>query len=241
MEAKDFLDNKIEVGSSVIFAQLGYRNLMKGKIKSISEKNVMIEHEKTNTNRITITKQLHNQVIVFNPNLENLRSLIDSYKEDKVLQRIREIQSVPLKVNIIEEQFLTYELSFKFKELGFKKECFGYYESQDKNLVINYDNTIKLTEEQKKRPLLYQQEVTNLNLPQWAIAAPLWQQAIDWLREEKYIEIILFPEQVSENKLRSSGRIIINANYSDTNLNDYYITREQAIKKAIEIMTGKKQ
>lgn len=141
----------------------------------------------------------------------------------------------------IEEQFLTYELSYKLKELGFNDKCIGYYETQEKNLVINYDNTVQLTEEQKKRPLLYQQEITNLNLPQWAIAAPLWQQVIDWLREEKYIEIILIPSELLDTKVRSSGRIIINANYSNIDLNDYYITRIQAIKKAIEIMTGVKQ
>jgi hypothetical protein len=35
------------------------------------------------------------------------------------------------------------------KALGFKKSCLAYYESQDKNLVINFNN-LPLTEEQKK-------------------------------------------------------------------------------------------
>jgi len=67
----DFLGNKLIVGDAVVFVQLGYRNLLCGKIKSISTtgKTVIISHAETNTCS-TETKQSPSQVVKtakFNP------------------------------------------------------------------------------------------------------------------------------------------------------------------------------
>ena len=86
----------------------------------------------------------------------------------------------------MEKEFVPYELSLKLKELGFDSPCFGYYESQDKNLVINYSN-IPLTEEQEKRKGLYLIDNRNSVIPQWAVCAPTFSQAFEWFRETHYI------------------------------------------------------
>ena len=81
----------------------------------------------------------------------------------------------------MKEQFVTYEIALKLKELGFDDPCLAYF-SNDKyhdlhhscenvmegNFVINNYNELK---------------------------TPLWQQVIDWFRDEKFIniEIIRFP------------------------------------------------
>jgi FKBP-type peptidyl-prolyl cis-trans isomerase 2 len=61
--ALDYFGNEIQVGDTVAFMQTNYRNLMSGVISSITEKNVIIDHEPTNVGK-TQTKQFHNQVIV---------------------------------------------------------------------------------------------------------------------------------------------------------------------------------
>jgi phage gp45-like len=62
---KDFLGNDLKIGDDVVFVQLGYRNLLKGKIAKITEKTILIHHDKTNTCS-TKTKQFPEQVIKIN-------------------------------------------------------------------------------------------------------------------------------------------------------------------------------
>ena len=40
----------------------------------------------------------------------------------------------------IEDEFVTYPLALRMKALGFDEPCFGYYETQDENLIINFNN-----------------------------------------------------------------------------------------------------
>ena len=59
---KDFLDNELNVGDEVVFVQLGYRNLLKGRIKSMTAKTLLISHAATNIYS-TETKQTPLQVV----------------------------------------------------------------------------------------------------------------------------------------------------------------------------------
>ena len=45
----DFLGNEVNIGDEVVFMQLQYRSLMKGKIIKMTNKKVYISHEQTNT------------------------------------------------------------------------------------------------------------------------------------------------------------------------------------------------
>ena len=122
----------------------------------------------------------------------------------------------------MKEQFVTYEIALKLKELGFDEECFGWYGSQG---ILN----------QK-----YDLENTTL--------APLWQQVIDWFRE-KYntnIEINRFPNISKWGFVVTDMTIIPKQQTRRENINmslkvadarrfdKYYEAREQAILKAIE-------
>ena len=65
--ATDFFGNEIIIGCEVAFMQTKYRNLRIGKIKSISEKTVLIEHPKSGSGHTGYqdeTRQDHKQVIV---------------------------------------------------------------------------------------------------------------------------------------------------------------------------------
>lgn len=61
---KDFLGRDIHVGSHVVFAQLGYRNFLKGKIVKLTPKTALVEHKATNgCTGLRQTKQFHTQLI----------------------------------------------------------------------------------------------------------------------------------------------------------------------------------
>ena len=60
---KDFLGKEITIGCEVVFVQLGYRNLLVGKVEKITPKTLIIKHKKTNDGN-TETKQFHDQVVV---------------------------------------------------------------------------------------------------------------------------------------------------------------------------------
>lgn len=59
---KDFLGNELFVGDEIVFVQLSYRNLLKGIIKEITPKTILISHAETNTCGIE-TKQFPDQVV----------------------------------------------------------------------------------------------------------------------------------------------------------------------------------
>ena len=67
--AKDFLGKELEVGDHVVFVQLGYRNLMKGKVLKLTPKMVYVKHKETNTGS-TITKQSHEQLVKIEKSLK---------------------------------------------------------------------------------------------------------------------------------------------------------------------------
>lgn len=84
---------------------------------------------------------------------------------------------------IMEKEFIPYELALRMKQLNFDEGCFGYYETVDKNLVINFNN-FPLSEEQQKRAGLYLINNSNSSIPQWAVSAPTFSQAFRWFRKE---------------------------------------------------------
>lgn len=66
----------------------------------------------------------------------------------------------------MKEQFVTYELALKLKNLGFNEDCFAVY----------YDG------------VLHEHGAMNEYLPDKTnCSAPLWQQAFDWFRKEHNI------------------------------------------------------
>ena len=133
----------------------------------------------------------------------------------------------------MKEQFVTYEIALKLKELGFGEECLARYEEYE--LVISQSNLIG------KRKF---------------IQAPLWQQVIDWFRNEKNLEInitqwgvkvyikdILQPPyyifDIETAKQYNDDWIYQSVN-DDLEYKTYEEAREASILKAIEICQNKK-
>ncbi len=69
----------------------------------------------------------------------------------------------------MKEQFVTYEIAKKLKQKGFAEKCFTFY-FKTGNIEGHAEVGMGFTNATKA--------VKNI------VTAPLWQQAIDWLREE---------------------------------------------------------
>jgi hypothetical protein len=81
----------------------------------------------------------------------------------------------------MEKQFVTYEIALMLKEKGFDQPCFGSYYDEGKFSFWNW--TVY-----KDYPYLTKNSVL-INM----IAAPLWQQVIDWLEREHWVDFWAVP------------------------------------------------
>ena len=138
----------------------------------------------------------------------------------------------------MKEQFITYEIALKLKELGFDEECFAWFD-ENKEIRIAPDVYKKWT----SKPL------TNLNIIKVfnidCITAPLYQQVIDWFREKHKIDI--YPEPTYSLTEYSFKVITVHGKskkqeYWDgmgKTYNTYQEAREQAILKMLNAKQGK--
>ena len=126
----------------------------------------------------------------------------------------------------MQEQFVTWDIALKLKELGFNEECFGLFTRNKEFLVKDF-----ITNEEAKEYY-------------GGIATPLWQQAIDWFRE-KHNKIITVYSNASgylwETHDAIGGTQREWSDYSGPNdsgcWDTYEEAREQAILKALELIT----
>ena len=130
----------------------------------------------------------------------------------------------------MKEQFVTYEIALKLKELGFNESCLGYYTITNKGLLYPYN----------MYEYIYRKD--------FLCAAPLWQQVIDWFRDKHHtnIEINRFPNISKWGFIVTDMTIIPKQQTRKENINmslkvtdvrgfdEYFECREQAILKAIE-------
>lgn len=135
----------------------------------------------------------------------------------------------------MKEQFVTYEIALKLKELGFDDICFCIY---NRERSLRFNNMHNPKDRYKNCKLAK----NNGKIP-----APLWQQAIDWLRINGLSIIFRYyiPESYAftiqptfEKYKHISGGIFDRSIYDAPD--GYYIAREQAILKAIELCQNKK-
>jgi hypothetical protein len=147
----------------------------------------------------------------------------------------------------MKKEFTSYKLALKMKKIGFDDQCFGYYESQDKYLVINYNN--QLTEEQTKRPGLYITDNRNSTLPQWAVSAPTYSQAFNWFRDNhRIVSVISFYNNGEEWEDTEYKVTISEFEHFDTHdtfvkseFNDYYKARQRCLEELIKIIESKQK
>lgn len=116
----------------------------------------------------------------------------------------------------MKNQFVTYKIALKLKELGFNEECLGYFRNNTKSFHLGEDTRVQKD----------------------SVLAPLWQQVIDWL-DNKDIHIILyFPQSISGcigiiSTVENSMLLVDEIGTIWKNRIDFY---EAAILKAIEII-----
>jgi len=122
-------------------------------------------------------------------------------------------------------QFVTYEIALALKELGYSEICLGeYYIDKNKRIILSY----KTHYHTKKRN---------------SIQAPLWQQAIDFLREKYDIVINIYANASGylfemHDSAKRGGTHRYDSGFEGPNeggcWNIYPEARKQAILKAIE-------
>ena len=159
----------------------------------------------------------------------------------------------------IKEQFVTYEIALKLKELGFDEECLAYYSKEaiyeDKD--GNKTNFVLLSS--KKMGELVGHGSVNNSLFKWlkennktsgelytlseSVTAPLWQQVIDWLDKNHGLFIHFNKSYTCYNyqiykydNIEDCNDIIVDEFLADLY---YEEAREQAILKAIELCQKK--
>lgn len=127
----------------------------------------------------------------------------------------------------MKEQFVTYEIALKLKELGFDEECLAYF-NNDK-----YRDLICTCENGMDGDFTVHHYSGDVN-------APLWQQVIDWLRENYNIYIWEQPINsfIDDEEELNSCIFIYQRGITDSP--NEYDDKEQAILKAIELCKEKK-
>jgi hypothetical protein len=139
------------------------------------------------------------------------------------------------------KQCVTFEMAKKLKKLGFNKKCYHVYERDGRFVEFMYlkvylgdDDIMELL----SRDSAWEIKLNNPNY----FPAPLWQQVIDWLREEHHIYINT-SVGIGEDQITVSvtDNSVARDTYAHTfripiDVQDYYRAREMAIEKALDLV-----
>ena len=106
----------------------------------------------------------------------------------------------------MKELFVTYDIALAMKELGFDEECCAIYRKSHLYPILGFEkfNSVKKS----------------------VIAAPLWQQCVDWFREKQNINVEI-------NYIPNINKYGILTSVMDIKPRD--LTRDENIKRSIEI------
>lgn len=143
----------------------------------------------------------------------------------------------------MKNQFASYEISLKLKELGFDEECLACYypwSSTDQEFQLPPNRIANK----------FNKEFINAKAIN-GCATPLWQQAIDWFREKHDIDIVITPDSDSQCRIPLRKYFVTFWKYHNgisvqpqlmrkDDIISYFVNpnnaREQAILKAIELI-----
>lgn len=151
----------------------------------------------------------------------------------------------------MKNQFCSYEIALKLKELGFDEKCMASYYTYDiKNFSKGkYDYRGKFEFDYSTED----QYIVNSN-ETYYVSAPLWQQVIDWFRDEHDIVIEIARQKYFDTYANSyayevvckvyknrelDGSVVIRDNKNSHIFYFYEEAREQAILKCIELLKNK--
>ena len=123
----------------------------------------------------------------------------------------------------MEKEFVTYEIALKLKELGFDEECLGIFSGG--KLIIQDEWLYSINSETMS-------ETTNP-------IAPLWQQAVDWLRHVHNYHIAIYRlnnKWCGEVYDMLRQCYVTSTAYNRILVDTYEEAREQIILKTIELI-----
>lgn len=141
----------------------------------------------------------------------------------------------------MEKQFVTYEIAKQLKELGFDKECMGFYITKYTYSDKVFESKFFISEDVEQGVILRQAELY--------CVAPLWQQARDWFREKHNLHITIEighdEKQVWYNpyiyKVENTYEYVPIETFDDDETDGSYpAARELAVLKAIKLIKDKK-
>ena len=145
----------------------------------------------------------------------------------------------------ITKLLVSYEIALKLKESGFNEPCLFTYGKSDKRFMRN-PGTNMLEEPIEDYPYYW----INSKIHESVISAPLWQQVIDWFREEHnlFIKIDNFIAEDDESvdydfcicycneDVDDRGNVKYLIDYNMDRSLTYYEAMNQAILEAIKLM-----
>ena len=139
----------------------------------------------------------------------------------------------------LEHLFVSYELALELKNIGFDEPCIRSYDNDNENssdkkfYLFEYISSIGITTTQLQ---------SNKGMENF-IGAPLYQQVIDWLRDEKYINIqthydyitydVIIYDYKNSQTIKLQSTLMEGAPYCFT---DYYEALNEAIKEALKLI-----
>jgi hypothetical protein len=148
----------------------------------------------------------------------------------------------------MKKQFCTYEISLKLKELGFDEKCMATYMLHACGDVNPFEYNLDYATKVQLHHGLCSKNSDYIN--DW-IAAPLWQQVIDWFRDVHNLEINVFKSIIKcyhdnelalphycfdiEDAFQYSDDYIYQSIDHDLKYHTYQEAREAAILKATEL------
>lgn len=92
----------------------------------------------------------------------------------------------------MKEQFVSFDIASKLKDLGFDGECLCTYRLRDKRLMRNPG--MHMDDEPILEDPYYW---INSKVHYSVICAPLWQQCLDWLREKHGLYVYFKPDKTN--------------------------------------------
>lgn len=138
----------------------------------------------------------------------------------------------------MKEQFVTYEIALKLKELGFDEECLAIYYKDDEPKELLFSIPEKYSSNPEVAKYQARDAIRQINFDKgWAIKAPLWQQVIDWFRNNHLLNVEITPIWINSAIGLSTitGYLFYCNNHYYTEYQTYEEAREQAILKVIEL------
>lgn len=126
--------------------------------------------------------------------------------------------------------FVPYEIALKLKEKGFDELCFGWFQPE-----VGYTNVqINWNAENPHRNSNFKEHENSIGE---VIAAPLYQQVVDFFREKHNIEIHNPLKQIEEDEFRAVvGWCGVEDWVAESSGKGYYISFQKAIEEALKLI-----